>query len=126
MTKTYDEVGTLVVDCSCTDDTKPRDLCAQHRRERQDALNRIRVRKHRTGQAGAAFRIPAETVDDLMRALDRIRKAELQMRSAIKSSGRPPGERTIDLFEALDDLNEILDPLINARSRETVELSRGG
>lgn len=118
------QVGRLVVECACTDVTKPRDLCSEHKWERQDALNRIRVRRSRTGQTRAGVRLPVETVDGIIQALDRVRAAENGMRAAIKASGRLPGERTIELFEGLDELYETVRPFVGSVTLENIEKGR--
>lgn len=112
------------MDCACTDATKPRDLCSEHKWERQDALNRIRVRRSRTGQTRAGVRLPAETVDGIIHALDRVRAAENEMRAAIRASGRPPGECTLELFEGLDELYEALEPDLSTVRTEAIEGKR--
>lgn len=99
-------------------------LCAEHRVQRAGALNRIRVRKSRTGQLVPEVRIPAETVSQLLAAIDRLDSAETAMRAAARENGRTLGPRTVEIFNGVADLHYAIDPCVEEAMRDLAEAQR--
>jgi len=111
--------------CQCTSQTSIRMICNACKRKRQRILGRLRARRFRgSDQPNGSVYLDPDTVAELLKGLDVVRRAEEAVRDDADKRGDYVAGPTKRLMEGVSIVRQALSTQLAEAEAERVEIDR--